>query len=96
MRLDLLNDDRESKLDRHLKRITEWILRHERYILDMAEAVRINLDNIPARGRIIIGMRMKQKVLQWLHSNPEHLEITVEELLERMKVIFDHRSAKIL
>jgi len=58
----------------------------------MAEAVRINssiyqLDD--GTAHIIIGMRMKQKALQWFHSKPEHLEITVEELLEKMKVIFE-------
>jgi len=45
-------------------------------------------------ARILISMRLKQKALQWFHSRPEHLEITVDELIERMRSIFDHRPAK--
>lgn len=45
--------------------------------------------------RILVGLRLKQRALQWFQSRPEHLEITVDELLERMQSIFDYRPAKI-
>lgn len=45
-------------------------------------------------ARILVGMRLKQKALQWFHSKPEHLEISVDELIERMQSIFEHRPTK--
>ncbi|KYN30352.1 Gag-Pol polyprotein [Trachymyrmex cornetzi] len=46
-------------------------------------------------ARIVIGMRLKQKALQWFHSRPEYLEVSVDELLEKMRIMFDHRPAKL-
>jgi len=46
-------------------------------------------------ARILVGMRLKDQALKWFHSRPEHLEISVEELLAEMRKMFDHRPAKI-
>lgn len=50
------------------------------------------LDN--GSARVLASMRLKQKALQWFHSRPEHLEISVNDLLERMQNIFYHRPGK--
>lgn len=41
-------------------------------------------------------MRLKGKVLEWLHSKPELVEITVEALLCEIKTMFDHRPSRIV
>ncbi|XP_011708364.1 PREDICTED: uncharacterized protein LOC105463045 [Wasmannia auropunctata] len=46
-------------------------------------------------ARILVGARLKEQALKWFHSRPEYLEISVEELLEEMRKMFDHRPAKI-
>lgn len=46
--------------------------------------------------RILIGMRLKGKALEWLHSKPELMEITVETLLCEIKAMFDHRPSRIV
>ena len=45
-------------------------------------------------ARILIGMRLRQKAQQWFHSKPEHLEMSVNELIEKMRIMFDHRPTK--
>jgi len=45
-------------------------------------------------ARILVGMRLKGKALQWFHSRPEHIEMTVDELIERMQGMFDHRPTR--
>lgn len=40
-------------------------------------------------------MRLKDKASRWFHAKPEHLEMPVDELVERMQSMFDHRPAKI-
>jgi len=45
-------------------------------------------------ARILVGMRLKEKALQWFHSSPEHIGMTVDELIERMQGMFDHRPVK--
>jgi len=52
-----------------------------------------NLDD--NNTRILISMKLKKKALQWFHSKPEHLEVSVNELLDHMKRMFDHRPTKI-
>lgn len=43
--------------------------------------------------RILIGMRLKGKALEWLHLKSEFVEISVEALLCEIK--FDHRPSRI-
>lgn len=47
-------------------------------------------------AKIIIGMRLKGKALEWLHSKPEFVEISVEALLCELKTMFDHRPSRIV
>jgi len=45
--------------------------------------------------RILVGMRLKGKALEWLHSKPEFVEISVEALIYELKAMFDHRPSRI-
>ncbi|XP_036148576.1 uncharacterized protein LOC114254896 [Monomorium pharaonis] len=47
-------------------------------------------------AKILIGARVKGKALQWLHSSPEHIEMSVEELLKKMTDMFDLRPSKMV
>jgi len=51
-----------------------------------------NLDD--NNTRILISMKLKKRALQWFHSKPEHLEVSVNELLDHMKRMFDHQPTK--
>lgn len=46
-------------------------------------------------AKILLGMRLKDKALEWLHSRPEHIELGIEELFSEMRKIFDHRQSKL-
>jgi len=45
--------------------------------------------------KIVIIRRLKGRALKWFHSKPEHLEIEVDELLEQIKLTFDHRPNRV-
>ncbi|XP_011883821.1 PREDICTED: uncharacterized protein K02A2.6-like [Vollenhovia emeryi] len=42
-------------------------------------------------ARILLGSRLRGSASEWFHSNPEHLGKTFEELLSKMKDMYDHR-----
>lgn len=46
--------------------------------------------------KILIGMRMKGKAAEWLHSKPQHIELPIDDLLDEMRDMYDHRPSKIL
>jgi len=75
------------------------ILRLRKYIsgLDRRkqfELIRTTYQLDDGTARILVGMRLKGKALQWFHSSPEHIEMTVDELIERMQGMFDCRPLK--
>jgi len=45
-------------------------------------------------AKIFIGARVKGKALQWLHFLPEHIEMSVDALLEKMADMFDLHPSK--
>ncbi|KAL2737012.1 Protein THO1 [Vespula squamosa] len=45
--------------------------------------------------KILIGMRLKEKALEWFHSKPEFIEMTSNNLLVALKGIFYHRQNRI-
>ncbi|XP_043263516.1 uncharacterized protein LOC122403828 [Colletes gigas] len=45
--------------------------------------------------KILIATKLKGKALEWLHSKPEHIEMSVEVLLASMKKMFDHRQSRL-
>ncbi|XP_011884081.1 PREDICTED: uncharacterized protein K02A2.6-like [Vollenhovia emeryi] len=46
--------------------------------------------------KILIGMRLKGKALEWFHSKPEFIEMKADELLTALKGMFYHRPNKIV
>lgn len=46
--------------------------------------------------KILIGMRLKRKASEWLHSKPQYIELSVDNLLSEMQEMYDHRPSKIL
>ena len=48
------------------------------------------------KTKILISTRMKGKALEWFHSKPDHLEISLDELFGKMKAMFDHRPSKLV
>lgn len=47
-------------------------------------------------AKILIGARVKGKALQWLHSSPEHIEVSAQDLLKKMADMFDLRPSKMV
>lgn len=45
--------------------------------------------------RVLMSSRLKDKALSWFHSKPDHLELSVDNLLNRMKEMFDLRPTKL-
>lgn len=43
--------------------------------------------------KILIGTKLKGKASRWFHSRAEHLELSVPELLDEMREMFDHRPS---
>lgn len=46
--------------------------------------------------KILIGTKVKDKALRWLHSRPEHIRMDADSLLTEMGRMFDHRPNKLL
>lgn len=47
-------------------------------------------------ARILIGLRLKGKALEWFHSKPEHITMTFDNLLDELKAMFYRRRNKIM
>ena len=47
-------------------------------------------------ARILIGLRLKGKALEWFHSKPEHIIMTFDNLLDELKAMFHRRWNKII
>lgn len=54
--------------------------------------VTYNLDNNAAR--ILVAIKLKGRVLEWFHSQPEYLKLPVDALIEKMRNIFDNQLAE--
>ena len=46
-------------------------------------------------SKILVSSRLKGTALQWFHSKPSHISLTLDELLVEMKKVFDHRPNKV-
>lgn len=46
--------------------------------------------------KILIGMRLKDKAAEWLHSKPEHIGLPIDDLLDKLREMYDHRPSRIL
>lgn len=47
-------------------------------------------------AKVLIGMRLKGKALDWLHSKLEFIEISLEALLLELKSMFHHRPSRMM
>jgi len=45
--------------------------------------------------RVMIGMRLKDKALEWLYSKPEHIEMPIDELFNEMRSMYQSRQSKL-
>lgn len=45
--------------------------------------------------KILIGAKLKGRAAEWFRSKPEHLEMSTNDLLAKMKAMFDHRPNKL-
>lgn len=45
--------------------------------------------------RIIIGMRLRSRALEWLHSNPGYINMPVDGILTELKGMFYHQPGKV-
>lgn len=46
-------------------------------------------DNV---AKILVGMRLKGKALEWLHSKSEHITMTFDHLLDELRAMFCRRQ----
>lgn len=46
--------------------------------------------------KILIGMRLKGKASEWLHSTPQHVEQSLDAFLDEIREMYDHRPSKML
>lgn len=45
---------------------------------------------------IILGLRLRGKAMEWLHSRPEYVVMTVQELLGEMRAMFHHPPSRVV
>ncbi|KAH0950388.1 hypothetical protein HN011_010016, partial [Eciton burchellii] len=51
---------------------------------------------LDAEHTILIGLQLRRKALAWLYSKTEHMELSMKNLLRRLKIMFDHRPSRIM
>jgi len=47
-------------------------------------------------AKILVGMRLKGKALEWLHFKPEYIAMTFDRLLDELRAMFHHRQSKVV
>lgn len=45
-------------------------------------------------AKLLIGMKLKKMAAEWFHSKPEYLSMSFEELIGRLKSMFQHHESK--
>ncbi|XP_011858668.1 PREDICTED: uncharacterized protein LOC105556196 [Vollenhovia emeryi] len=45
--------------------------------------------------RILVGMKLKKRALEWFHSKPEFIGMTFDVLMSELRTMFGHRQSKI-
>ncbi|KMQ88410.1 hypothetical protein RF55_12116 [Lasius niger] len=46
-------------------------------------------------AKILVGMRLKKKVLEWFHSKPEFISMSFNALINELKLMFRHRQNRV-
>lgn len=45
--------------------------------------------------KLLLGTKLTGDAAEWFHSVPEHLSMTIDELLRRMEAMYDQREKKL-
>lgn len=45
--------------------------------------------------KILVGMKLKGKVLVWFHSKPEFISVSFDALIDELKMMFCHRQNRV-
>ena len=46
--------------------------------------------------KVLIGIRLKKKALEWFHSRPEYLSLPLEEIIGKLRAMFQHRESRVV
>lgn len=46
------------------------------------------------QAKILIGMKLKRKAIEWFHSNPEFISMSFDGLISELRMMFWHRPNK--
>jgi len=79
---DLLNS-----FDGNAEAFETW----EKQVLFLRESYELD----DAMTKILIGMRLKGKALEWFHSAPQYIQLPTDSLLASLRGMFFHRTNKI-
>jgi hypothetical protein len=88
--LKSLRDHNSSGLDRNMQRLAYMIRR----LFPCNHVLKRPYWLGDEYARILIGLRLRKKVLEWLHSKTEYIELSVEDLLGG--IMLDHRPNRIM
>lgn len=47
-------------------------------------------------AKILVGMKLKRKALEWFHSKPEFISVTFDALIDELKMMFCHRQNRVM
>lgn len=42
-------------------------------------------------ARVLLGLKLKERALEWFHSKLKNLELPIHQLLEQIRNLFDYR-----
>ena len=76
-----------SAFDGSNQNFSEW----EKQLLLLSTAYKLD-DNL---AKILLTSKLKWNALTWFHSKSDHIEMSVEDLLKEIKLMFDHWPRKI-
>ncbi|XP_067209940.1 uncharacterized protein [Linepithema humile] len=46
-------------------------------------------------AKILMGMKLKKKAFEWFHSRPEHISMSFETILEKLRAMFERYESKL-
>ncbi|KAH0951442.1 hypothetical protein HN011_009409, partial [Eciton burchellii] len=46
----------------------------------------------PKHMKILVGLRLRGKVLAWLHSSKKHMQLSTKELLRELEAMYDQQA----
>lgn len=76
-----------SEFDGSESRFQNW----EKQLRLLMLTYRLDTNN----AKVLLGTRLKGRALEWFHSRPEHIELSVEGILTEMKKMFGQQQSKL-